>query len=270
MTSTATRDWQFSISMVLSRTFSTVAGNIVVLGVLAVMLIALPKALSAWLQLQSAGFNFSAAGGFSAPSSVQPAGLVSSLLGVVLFLAQIALSATAQAAMIYCVVADLSGKKADLGTSLAKGWTHWWRLFLINICVGFMTALAAFLLLVPAIILAIRWCVAVPAQVMESKGVFGSMGRSAELTKGRRWSIFGLFAVVFLIVIVVELLIAALILPGGNFIRNFNAPLFVIVAGPLISVITTPLFIAGMASLYFELRSTREGVGVDQLASVFD
>ena len=268
MTSTATRDWQFSISMVLSRTFSTVASNIVVLGILAIVLIALPRALLSWIQLQAAGF--SPTGGFPTPDSIQPASLTNSVLGLVFFFVQIALSATAQAAMIYCVVADLSGKKADLGTSLAKGWANWWRIFLINICVGFMTVLAAFLLFVPAIIVAIRWCVSVPAQVMENKGVFGSMGRSADLTKGRRWAIFGLFAVVVLIVIVVEALIAAVILPGGNFLRNLNAPLFVIVAAPLISVITTPLFVAGLASLYFELRSTREGVGVEQLASVFD
>jgi hypothetical protein len=105
---------------------------------------------------------------------------------------------------------------------------------------------------------------------MESKGVFGSMGRSAELTKGRRWSIFGLGLVVIIIVLLVEALVAAIVLPGGNVIRDLNVPLFQYLVAPLISVVTTPLAMAGSASLYFELRSTREGIGVEALASVFD
>ena len=182
----------------------------------------------------------------------------------------VALSATAQGAIIFGVVADLSGRKAGVGEMLARGWRHWWTLFLINICTAFMVFLGAIALFVPGIMLLIRWCAAVPAEIMESKGVFGSMGRSAELTKGRRWAIFGLGLIVLIIVLLVEAVIAAIVLPGGNFIRDMNLPLFQYLIAPLISVVTTPLAMAGTASLYFELRSTREGVGVEALASVFD
>jgi len=265
-----TRLEQFSIGRVVSRTFSTVGGNLVPFFVIAVVLIAVPSALSVWLQSQ-----------FSPNASVTPGDVTSamasgskvltgSVAAIVLFIVGVALNATAQGAIIYGVVADLNGRKAGIGGMLAQGWAHWWKLFLINICVGFMVGLGTIALIVPGIMLLIRWSAAVPAEIMETKGVFGSMGRSADLTKGRRWSIFGLGLVVFIIIILVEILVAAILIPGASFIRAVNQPLFRYAVAPLISVITVPLSAAGTASLYFELRSTKEGVGVDQLASVFD
>ncbi len=96
------------------------------------------------------------------------------------------------------------------------------------------------------------------------------MGRSADLTKDRRWAIFGLLLVSWIILIVVEAVLGLLLLPGRGLLAAINSPLFRIGFAPVISIVTTPLFAGGLASLYFELRSTKEGVGVEALASVFD
>ncbi|MER8441207.1 hypothetical protein NKH36_33005 [Mesorhizobium sp. M1312] len=47
--------------------------------------------------------------------------------------------------------------------------------------------------------------VAVPVLVQERLGVFGSMARSSDLTKGSRWALFGLFLVMIVAVIAIEL-----------------------------------------------------------------
>lgn len=269
----STRTEQFSIGRVVGRTFSTVGGNFVPFFLIAVILIAAPSALSAWLQsLVTVGATVAPGDVSVAPSVLSggSAALIGPIAWLVLFIVGIALNATAQGAIIYGVVADLGGRKASLGDMLARGWARWWKLFLINICVGFMVALGSIALFVPGIMLLIRWSAAVPVEIMETKGVFGSMGRSAELTKGSRWSIFGLGLVVFIILILIEFLVAAIVLPGAGFVQAVNMPLFRYAIAPLISVITVPLSAAGTAALYFELRSTKEGVGVDQLASVFD
>ncbi len=46
-------------------------------------------------------------------------------------------------------------------------------------------------LLVPGFILLIMWFVAIPVCVVEQRGSWASMQRSAELTKGHRWKISG-------------------------------------------------------------------------------
>jgi len=266
-----TRTEQFSIGRVVGRTFSTVGENFVTFAIIAVIFVALPTALTAWIQREaiaqraamvSAGTVSQVAGLF--PSPMQGA------ISIGIFLFQLAMSAAAKAAIIYGVIAGLGGRKASLSESLAKGLANWWPIVLISICVSVMTMIGYVLLFVPGILLAIRWIVAVPAQVMEGRGVFASMGRSAELTKGNRWSIFGLLIVSSLILIAIELAVGLAMAPGIAFAQALNTPGFQIIAAPILSLVITPLFSAGVASLYFELRSTKEGVGVEALASVFD
>jgi len=59
---------------------------------------------------------------------------------------------------------------------------------------SFLVSMAVFLglfaIIVPGVLLWIMWCLAVPAKVLEHKGVFDSMSRSMELTKGHWGRIF--------------------------------------------------------------------------------
>lgn len=59
------------------------------------------------------------------------------------------------------------------------------------------------LLIAPAMVLALAWSVSVPAIVFEHRGPLGGLARSSQLTKGRRWSIVGLFLLVMIIWVVV-------------------------------------------------------------------
>src|SRR5260370_8175047 len=62
--------------------------------------------------------------------------------------------------------------------------------------VGFLVGLACIALIVPGILLAVRWSLAVPAKVLEDKRSGEAMSRSSELTLGNRgplfliWSLF--------------------------------------------------------------------------------
>ncbi|WP_348640382.1 ATP-binding cassette domain-containing protein, partial [Mesorhizobium sp. M2D.F.Ca.ET.226.01.1.1] len=60
------------------------------------------------------------------------------------------------------------------------------------------------LLIVPGIILWLGWSMAVPVLIQERLGVFGSMSRSRVLTKGNRWSLFGLFLILIIIAMVIQ------------------------------------------------------------------
>jgi hypothetical protein len=264
MTTAAAPSGRFEIGRVISRTFNSVGDNILSLLIISVLLVAAPAAAVAWIQQAFLTNQGIAVSGVSAVITDGAASLVLGLL-------QFALQAAAQGAIFYCVVSYLSGRRAVLGDAISTGLAHWWRLWLVGVCTTFMTVLGAFAFLIPGIMLAIRWSVSLPVQVVENKGVFESMGRSAELTKGRRWSIFGLMLIVVIMIWILEFaLIAVFIRPTAGLIAGMNAPLFRVLFAPIVGLITTPIFSAGYAALYYELRSTREGVGVEALASVFD
>jgi hypothetical protein len=55
------------------------------------------------------------------------------------------------------------------------------------------------LLVVPGIILAVRWSLVAPAVVLEQRAVKASLGRSNELVKGTSWTIFALVLIVGII-----------------------------------------------------------------------
>jgi membrane-anchored glycerophosphoryl diester phosphodiesterase (GDPDase) len=60
----------------------------------------------------------------------------------------------------------------------------------LSIKVGFLVGLACLALIVPGILLAIRWSLAVPAMVLEGKSSGDAMSRSSELTHGNRGRVF--------------------------------------------------------------------------------
>lgn len=56
--------------------------------------------------------------------------------------------------------------------------------------VGFLVILACIALIVPGVLLAVRWSLAVPAMVLKDKGIGEAMSRSTVLTLGNRGRIF--------------------------------------------------------------------------------
>jgi uncharacterized membrane protein len=127
------------------------------------------------------------------------------------------------------------------------------------------------LLVIPGIILALRWAVAVPACVVENKGPLQSMSRSAELTKGHRWKIFGLW--VLLTIAAIVILIIAGVLAGLGVIVAPEGLGRVLIAG-IISLILTAIVTAYSyvlnSMIYHDLRIAKEGVGTEEIAAVFD
>jgi uncharacterized membrane protein len=131
------------------------------------------------------------------------------------------------------------------------------------ILVGLLTMLGGIALVIPAFIVMTMLFVAIPACVVERLGPGKSIGRSAALTKGYRWRVFGLwisFMIVLGIVQSVSVGIGASI--GGAFVAQ------------LVLLLWNAVYIAFSATLavvtYRDLRVAKEGVDTDQIAAVFD
>lgn len=126
-------------------------------------------------------------------------------------------------------------------------------LFLLSIVLSILIGIGFILLIVPGVILTLMWIVSVPSMVVEDKGVFDSMSRSADLTKDNRMRILGVGILLFAAMIVVGL--AAVLLAAIT-------PILGIIAGIALAVIVYPWLAIVVAVLYFRLREVKGEVAV--------
>lgn len=145
----------------------------------------------------------------------------------------------------------------------------WWLGFIL----GWMV------LIVPATILASMWAVALPAMVGEGIGVFAAFGRSRELTRGNRLSIFGVLFLLIVIYYVLAMVIAGSMIGAGAFSGALSGGRALEAMGsisPWLALAALPFnWASGMilkamvASLYLESVLVKEGVRTDKLTDVF-
>ena len=255
MSTTSLEQGKLDIGRVIQQLFQVLGRNFASFFVLALVLIGTPSAVINYLQL----------------SSVRPGELPQIGMGVVYAgLAALILSAILQASLIYATVQDLSGQKKPIGDSLATGLRAFLPLILLTILLSLGIGLGFVLLIVPGVMLACAWCVAVPVLVAERRGVFETFGRSADLTRGNRWRIFALFLLYLVAAIVVSAVIGAFAGVGAAVaaLQGGFSPIFAIV-NALGSAVTAVVGATGVAVLYVELRQAREGTGAEALAEVF-
>ncbi|WP_165187584.1 hypothetical protein [Caulobacter soli] len=258
---------RFEIGRVISGTFSVIGRNFGTFALLALILGGLPNLLLSLVQISFVGHQ----------QVFSPQAIVGSVVGLVVM---IVAAFVLQAAIVHATVADLNGRRVVLGESLKVGLRNWLPLVGLAILMTLGLMVGFVLLIVPGIILAVMWSVTVPAKVVEKIGVMAAFQRSRDLTRGRRWAIFGLFVLYVIAVWIVEAAIMAAFMPfvlskgasAPEAMAGFNSSINLVsmVASPLIATISTLVTTAGGATLYSELRGTREGVGPEALASVFD
>lgn len=200
---------------------------------------------------------------FSAWEASLPAGDPMAVSGRLLTnLLQLFCTPIATAAITYGVYQQLRGASPSVGACLKVGLSTLVPLVGLAIVQGFGIGLASLACLVPGIILAVRWSVAIPAKVEEGVGVGDALSRSTFLTDGFRWQVFGVLFVIgainIALTVVLILVFAAKTQSGG----------FALSAG-LLSILTTGLSATAYAVMYYRLRSVKEAIDVDHISSVF-
>ena len=102
----------------------------------------------------------------------------------------------------------------------------------------------------------LKYFVAVPAAVEERPGPGNALKRSAFLTQGQRWPIFG------------TMLVLGFLNMGASVISAL-VPVVGAVLGPLVNLVMCGIFSTTCAVVYYRLRSSKESIDVDQISSVF-
>ena len=271
MTVDAIEPDRFDIARVIQQTFGVLGRNIVTFSILGLLLSGLPSAIVAFLQwgmmkgqlhnIQNGGFNLSAG-----PIAAGSLGGLAALIG----------TAILQGALIHATVQDLNNQPPSLSASLATGLRNFLPLLGVTILFVLACAVGMILLVVPGVMLACAWCVAAPSLIADRTGVFGAFSRSAELTRGNRWQIFGLLVIVVVLEWVLTMIFNAvsgvgMIGMSGDpmaAVERMISPLFLILS-VVRQTIGAVIGATATAVIYVELRRAHEGEPTGWLAEVF-
>jgi hypothetical protein len=250
MTAIPLGERRFEIGRVVERTFSVLGRNFVAFYLLALALGAVPNALVNWMArgVMAGGL------GPSRLLMIGLAGLVGGVCGLLV-----------QGALVWGTVADLNGRKANFGELLQQGLSRALPILGVSIVLALGVALGFVFLVVPGLILVTMWAVVVPVTVVERPAFLGAFSRSAALTRGSRWAIFGLLVIVVIISSIIGGVAGAI----GAVALSATSPLFYLVLA-VVNALSVLVGAVGGAALYVELRAVKEGVEPETLARVFD
>ena len=138
---------------------------------------------------------------------------------------------------------------------------------IVKIMVGML------LLVVPGIVLAVAWCTAIPAVVVERMGPVAALRRSFALTRGQRWAVFAgflaLHAILYVAMLVVQIP-AVFVAVATAASSPGTGVLVTVTVSQVLGAVFGSVILVGAAVAYHDLRTTKEGPDAEQLAAVFE
>ena len=183
-------------------------------------------------------------------------------LGGIGLLVALVLAPLSQTVIYHAAFQDMLGRPPRFGDSLAFVFRRFFPVLGTLICMGAAIVLGCMVVLVPGIILAAMFAVAVPAAVVEQLGPFASLGRSRALTKGHRWRIFGIAVLLFVIALIGDGVAGVLRLMLGGMLGGL--------AGFAINAVVAAYWSVAGVVMYHDLRVAKEGMDTGRIAAVFD
>jgi len=178
------------------------------------------------------------------------------LLGLVL-------SPLSQAVVLYGAFQAMRGERVNLAESMRAGLRRFLPVIGVTIVVTLLGVLGLIAFVVPGLICFTKWFVAIPACVVEQRGMFASLERSGELTRGHRWKVFSLILLWFCVDATADQMLGLVSTSVGDGIPAFAA--HVIWSGAWGAIYA----IAAVVT-YHDLRAAKEGVDLEQIAAVFE
>jgi glycerophosphoryl diester phosphodiesterase family protein len=194
------------------------------------------------------------------------AALAGTLIGALI---QGAAAALAVAACFRVISSAYLGERAEAGPSLRYGLSRLLPLIVAYITLSIVLGISAIFLLLPAILLGVKWSVTFAAIVAERAGPFHGMGRSWALTRGHWWRVFGTLLVVGLISLVLYLAVVAGL--GGAIatsedMSEVTYATLTTALTVILFAILYPLVASIITVIYYDLRVRNEGFDLQLLA----
>lgn len=175
-------------------------------------------------------------------------------------------AAAQYAALLRASTLLLDGKRPRLADIAGHALRRTPFVFLLFLVLSIAIAIGFLLLIVPGVLLAIRWSAAIQVVSVEPVGVFGSLRRSNDLTRGSRLRTFLLFLVALALAVPEAITLLALnnaVGPAGMSRPGALIPYMIV------SSLVALCSLAVMAAHYVELRRVRDQAAPERLAEVF-
>jgi hypothetical protein len=253
-----------SIGRVFSRTFAAIGASPVVMLAIAFLLGAAPQTAIAYYQQTLA--------------TSMRLGLVRPrdyfIVVILATIANMLLSLIVQGGLVRATISAAEGRRASFADCVATGLRRALPVLGVAIVLGLGTIVGLVLLIVPGVIVYIMWSVAIPVTVVERRGVFGSLGRSAALTRGARGPIFALTVLVWVVILAAGMVSGAAMvaiygLQGLGAALRDGVPLGFLIVNGLIGTLVAVFTSAVPTALYVELRDWKDGPSREALSDIF-
>ena len=215
----------------------------------------------------------------SAAETAEPGAAPSAMFASPWYWGSIALSLLIGSLLYAGAIAGLlkvaRGEQTSLGDCFQAGMAKLLPVLGLTILWWLAVVLGWVLLIIPGLILITMWSVALPALIGENLGVIESFGRSRELTRGSRLSIFGLL-LVSLIILYIPMIFLGGAVAGSMMGGMMGGMASGTGLGAMVILIAVPYgWFAGMllssllVSIYTETTLIKGGGSTAQLSDVF-
>jgi len=251
------------VGRVIGRGFEALKDNFVGFFAVALLLAGVPAFLTEYLTISTIepiepSFAF---------SGVFWGGVIGGLFVTVLAWALL------QGVLVRSTILHLSGREVDLQAGMVFALKLILPIIGVTICVGILVGLGTLLLIFPGVMIYCALIVSIPALVEERRGVFGSIGRSRDLTRGSRWKVFLLLVLLWIFSTIISAVFGAItgVTMGLSTTGDpvMPDPILAGAVGAIASSLTSVILAVVVAALYVELREVKEGATTNDLADVF-
>jgi hypothetical protein len=169
----------------------------------------------------------------------------------------------ASAAISFGVAQDISGRGFSFGQSVRIALRRSPAILALTLMITLYGMLALVLLIVPGVIVFCIYSVAIPACMIEGLGPLKSMSRSAFLTQGNRWRVFGILCELYVGGIAIEQLVSFTL-------ERLTSDTAALAISLTFNIVLGAFTAVALGVLYAHLRIAREGVDIAHIATVFD
>ena len=185
-------------------------------------------------------------------------------------------SAASQAATVVAVSNVHLDRPASVGDSFSRVKGEILGVIGMSILVGLGVGAGFIALIVPGVLLALMWSLAVPVKILENKGATDAMSRSSDLTKGDRGRIFVIWFLFIVLSIAVSWLLQwPILLAGGISARGMQRMAIGWQAASLVATFVSqclvgPLMTIGFSLVYYDERVRKEAFDLQLMMTTLD
>lgn len=165
-------------------------------------------------------------------------------------------------AVLTIIVADVClGRPVSMRSGFQRSFAVLGALLVASLLKGIGIVVGLVCLIIPGVLVMLRWLLSTQAIVIESQGGRGSLGRSRELTAGNYGRLLVLMLVLTLIGMALHFGLRALLPDAIE-----HTPVLGQLLQQVPQIVVAPVSSAALTLAYFDLRVRKEGFDMEQLA----